>query len=137
MHNCSYTEGKDGHTIQHRVVDESDVDAYACDNDKDSVQYHMEESIELDDSNLVISSSGTAVVHEVGDKVDPYWDEDVDGLDDTVKVPSMDGKSNYTLKLIHCSHDSERVRRTAHLSRHLKTRARADALLAKRDKGAV
>lgn len=97
----------------------------------------MEEDVELDKSNHILCSSGVVSVHELGDKANSYWDdeEEIDGLDENARVPSTDGKSNYTLKLIRCSHDSGRVRRTAYLSRHLKTRAVTDTLLAKRDKG--
>ena len=109
---------------------------YAGDNSKDSVQYHMEEEVELDDSNNVVASSGAVRVHEIGNQVDPYWnDDDIDSLDDGANVPSMDGKSNYTLRHVRCYHNSEHVRRTTYLSHHLKTEAVSDTLLVKRDKG--
>ena len=103
----------------------------------DSVQYHVEENVELDDSNTIVASSGAAKIHKVGDQVDPYWNENLDGLDDSAYVPSIDGQSTYTLQQLYCSDDSARIRRAAYLSRHLKTRAVTDTLLVKRDKGNI
>ena len=95
----------------------------------------MEEDVELDDSNTVVTSSGAAKVHEVGSQVDPYWNEDRDGLDENASVPPIDGESTYTLTQLGCGDDSARVSTAAYLSRHLKTKAVTDTLLVRRDKG--
>lgn len=122
--------------MQHRVVDESDVIEYAeGDTGTDSIQYHMEEDIELDGSNTVVASSGAARIHRVGDQVDPYWNEDLDGIDENAHVPTIDGESTYTLTQLRCVDDSARVSTAAYLSRHLKTKAVTDTLLVRRDKG--
>ena len=130
----SYTKGKDGHAIQHRVVAGNDVMKYAGYNSKDSVRYHMEEDVELDYSNNIVASSGAVRIHEIGDQVDPYWNDDLDSLDNSAYVPSMDGKSNYTLKRVRCYHNSKHVHRMTYLSRH---EAVSDTLLVKRNKGIV